>query len=277
MATTDEEYARQALERAAAGAPPMSLDLSRQLALGARRRRARRWGAGAATVACVAVLGVGGLAAAGQLGAGDFGLLVGGGVDDEHAPGDGATTASTSPSANPQETPGWYGTGLEELFQEHPDEWGGAYYVDNTLHVNSVTRTIPEAEALLQGLGLPDGFVVTQAGPPISEYIRAAQALEGDDELATLVTNVSGDYEHAALVIDVRSGADQAAVNQRITDVLNRIGSPLPVYDVNWGDPTPVWPDASSAPSSSSPSSSPAAPTSTAAQAEIPGADFYRP
>jgi hypothetical protein len=68
MTSSDEELVRQALERAAAGAPAMSLDVAEQLRRGARRRRARRWGASAATVACVAVLGVGGAAAVGHVG-----------------------------------------------------------------------------------------------------------------------------------------------------------------------------------------------------------------
>lgn len=56
---SDEELLRLALQRAAAAAPSMSLDVPRQLALGARRRRARRWGAGVAAVAGLAVLGTG--------------------------------------------------------------------------------------------------------------------------------------------------------------------------------------------------------------------------
>ncbi len=230
---------RRALERAAAAAPPMSLDVTRQLALGARRRRARRWGASVAVVVSVAALGVGGAAAVDLVHRPAGPAVVGPATEGPATEGRpigrwpvGGDATAVPPA--PEPTPGWYSTDLDELFVEHPDEWGGAYYDGETLVVKAVSRPAPDAAAYLQALGVPADTVVEQAGPAISDYVRVADALTADEQLALQVVNVEADYGAGGLLITARADADREAVTRRISDVVEATGSTIPVLAVRW-------------------------------------------
>lgn len=114
MTLTDEQYAHTLRSRVAVAAPPMALDPNETVRLGSRRRRARRWGAGAAATAGVAAIALVAVAVLSGPGASRTPVAqapraIGSGQVVELAPGITATNELTTTTSSGET---WWDTGL---------------------------------------------------------------------------------------------------------------------------------------------------------------------
>jgi hypothetical protein len=199
----------------------------------AAKPRRRRRGIALAVVVAVVVLVIATPVAQGNglLGRIDFHHLTAGalsGNPKRWPVGDG----SESPDAS--SVLGWYQI-VDAQFVEHPDDWGGAFMDGDSLVVNSVRRTGPQAVTALRALGVGNGVFVQEASISLAKFDRLGSAVVTDRALGPMIASVGPDYRTGELVVGVRDGGDLAAAEARLQEVLRQQGAGSIPYRIERG------------------------------------------
>jgi hypothetical protein len=120
-----------------------------------------------------------------------------------------------------------------ELFMDHPTEWGEAYKDGETLVVNTVTRDVNEAAAVLADLGITGGVTLREVDLSIADYDTAMHALNESDYLSQVVAWVAPDYKELRLQVTVVPEADMGRVDRELASGLAEFDIP---YVVDTGE-----------------------------------------
>lgn len=100
----------------------------------------------------------------------------------------------------------------EEVFNSHPEEWGGAFVDGDNLVVLTVTRSIAEATTYLSSLNITRGIDVRQAAHSLTELDAAVETIL-EDGLPTGASSVGPQYSLNSIVVGISDETQFANAN----------------------------------------------------------------
>ncbi len=110
------------------------------------------------------------------------------------------------------------------LFASEPEAWGDAYYDGDTLVINTVTRSVEEAAAVLAKQGIVGGFKLRQVTLSISDYERAKDAVVASDDFKGRLSSVGPDYKQGVLKVTSLSDAKPRVTSDEVAAALRVAG-----------------------------------------------------